>query len=328
MYFESDFDRLKPLLEKVISKKILNKKDMEILNNFQASAAYANLPKSDKESEQVEKVSLYLLKQATDMLLAFSQKEYNNALEAAQSTQNLMLVADPFDGLLYACAAKIAELANNLSTQAAFTYRYEAYQTTYEREKALLGTVELLDPEMQAFCDEVLEETNKLPVKAYNPQNTHIAQPKFLNRVNPLEFNLPETSYGFTHVAVEEVNPKVKIFTESNSIRFTVFESKLIEIVEEDSDENILNLVFELLPNKEAEKLLTSLKQDNWTIRLISNDDTVWEFTGNSLALEIERNQIGLKLRQPDVWLKQIQESEVDWEAFWFSLVLVAIIME
>ena len=328
MYFESDFDRLKPLLEKVIKKRTLNEKDIQILNNFQASNAYANLPKSNKEAEQLEKISLYLLKQATDMLLTFSQEKYNDSLEAVQSTQNLMLVADPFDGLLYACAAKIAELANNISAQTTFTYRYETYQTTYEQEKVLLGNVELLDPEIQAFCDEVLEETNKSPTKAYNPQNTYTAQPEFLSKVNPLEFDLPEANYGFTHVAVGEVSPDIKIFTEPNSVRFVVFESVLVEVVEEEDDENILNLAFELLPSREAEELLASLKQDNWTVRFISKDDTVWEFATDSLTLEIARNQINLELKQPNAWLEQTQESEVDWEAFWFNLALIAIIPE
>ncbi len=328
MYFESDFDRLKSLLERVINNGALDEKDVGVLNKFQNSVAYANLPKSDEEAEQIEKVSLYLLKQATDMLLAFSQGEYNNALEAAQPTQNLMLIADPFDGLLYVCAAKIAGLANNISTQTAFTHRYETYQTTYEREKVLLGTVELLNPEIQAFCDEVLEETNKPPAKSYNSQNTYVAQPEFLSKVNPLEFNLPEASYGFTHVAVGEVNPDIKIFTEPNSVHFVVFESDLVEILEDEDDRNILNLVFELLPDKKAEELLASLKQDNWTVRLVGKDNTIWEFIGDSLTLEIEKNQVSLKLRQPDSWLKQTREREVDWEAFWFNLVLVAIIPE
>ncbi len=97
-HFTSNFQRLKPLLQRVVFSGNLTAEDQEVLTSFQNSPAYDKLPKSAEVADSANKTGLFLLKQAADSLSLFAKGDNEQALQAAKATQNLKLGLDPFKG--------------------------------------------------------------------------------------------------------------------------------------------------------------------------------------------------------------------------------------
>lgn len=156
MTLTSNFQKLTPLLLKVIYSEYFTETDKDFLNTLQNSPSYTKLPSSLSVAEVTGQANLFLLRKAVDSLQFFVLGDINSALEAARATLQLKLGKDPFRGIFYNFAAKLAEFIGDGQTQIAFETRYRTYKEIYHLEGVLLGTEQALNPEVMDLLDEIV----------------------------------------------------------------------------------------------------------------------------------------------------------------------------
>ncbi len=314
----SNFQKLSPLLQKVIRSEPITETDKHFLNTLQNSPSYTKLPSSLAAAEVTGQANFFLLRKTVDALQFFVLEDINSALETARATLQLKLGKDPFRGIFYNFAAKLAELIGDEQTQIAFETRYRTYQEIYRLEGVLLGTEQALNPEVMDLLDEILT------AEIENQTSQAIYEVPTSSKTSSANFQLPISQVGYVSGA-EEQNPKVMIFTKPKVASFVNFESELINI---ESSYEFLDIDFELLPDKESAELLTSLEGSNWKLRLIPNEElNPWVFSGNEIdEIDFSFNKVHLTLEQPSRWLELSMARAIDWRKLWFGLSTVVLI--
>lgn len=321
-HFTSNFQRLKPMLQRVVYTEKLTERDKQVLVEFQKTSLYSELPKNISEAALYNKTSLFLLKQAADSLLKFARGDNQQALQIVKTALHLPLKVDPFRGFFYCFAAKIAQLVSDTFTNEAFTNRYRVYCETYELENALLGAAELFDPQIQQLFDEMLTEVDQN--QSYELVTTFNSSEKtdFISQV-PYVPPVATLTY-ISRSKLEQNNPKVRIFSQPHLARFVDFEAQLIRI---EPNHEFLEISFELLPSKEVIALLANLQNRVWTLRFIANfEEEPLTFTSNMIEVDFSFSIVHLTFKQPKSWQELALIEEINWESFWFGLTNVVFI--
>lgn len=312
MRLVSDFDKLAILIRNCLADKPFSEEEKIGLSNFVASESYKSLPETVEEAEDNKKIGLYLLRKAADTLLTLAQNNYHpsenhietlsTVIAGAKDVTELTLVADPFEGRYYQLLAKLAEQID-VSSAESFRFRFESYQKLYQLEKAVLGSVADLNPEVSETLQELFEPTIKsipeiAPVDLTNNKLDEMFE------VIPTMFmprSLAETPY--LPAARDEISHEVtfKVFDDVQRARSHKFIAKILGAQDLDTS---FELHFSLTPSEAAYEYLQTITDKVWSVRLIVENNQAYTFTTDDVIEKVcMGEEISLVLAKPKQWL-------------------------